>query len=128
MSRLARVNARLVSWFLVVITALLLSTCIRPSTPAYAGEPFPEGCAVVGIVFSQGQVFALLHSNCPVTVTRKNSLIMFVSPNFVVTVEIPEGLPKTPFYYLWGSSFALFGDGRNQTEWKPVHVAPRRGA
>lgn len=128
MIRSERTNFHLISVFLIVVTILLLSTCVRPDRPAYAQESSMEGCAVTGIVFSQGQTFALLHSNCAVVITRKNSLIILTAQRWVVTVEIPAELPKTPFYYPWGSSFALFGTGHDAEGWKPVTVSQRSGA
>ena len=125
MIRSERTTFHLISASLIVVTVLLLSTCIRPDRPAYAN---PEGCAVPGLVFSQGQVFALLHSNCVVDITRRDSVLIFTTPQSVVTVEIPANLPKTAFYYPWGSRFALFGTGHDAEGWKPVTVSQRRGA
>ena len=125
MTRSDRLSFHLISGFLILVAVLLLSTCVRPDRPAYAN---PEGCAVTGLVFSQGQTFALLHSNCVVEITRRDSVLIFTSPQSVVTVEIPANLPKTAFYYPWGSQFALFGTGHNAEGWKPVTIGARRGA
>ena len=128
MIRSERTTFHLISASLIVVTVLLLSTCARPDRPAFAQDTSMDGCAVTGIVFSQGQTFALLHSNCDVRITRKDALIILTAQRWVVTVEIPAELPKTPFYYPWGSAFALFGTGHDAEGWKPVTVSQRSGA
>ena len=128
MTTIEQVRFRAITGSLVLVALLLLSTCVRPDRPAFAQESSMEGCAVTGIVFSQGQTFALLHSNCDVRITRKDALIILTAQRWVVTVEIPAELPKTPFYYPWGSAFALFGTGHDAEGWKPVTVSQRSGA
>jgi hypothetical protein len=72
---------------------------------------FPQACFVFGEVFwSETQVSAMLSSNCPIHIERKESLITMRARHKTVVFMIPEDPGVHSFVYRWGNRVAFFDD------------------
>ena len=72
---------------------------------------FPQACFVFGEVFwSENQVSAMLSSNCPIHIERKESLITMTARSKTVVFMLPEDPGVHSFVYRWGNRTALFDE------------------
>jgi hypothetical protein len=94
------------------LSSLLLSGFLA-TTPAAVQVNLPQACFVYGEVFySAAQVTAMLSSNCPIRIERKDRLVTLKGPQRVIEFMIPEEPGVHEFVYRWGQNAAHFDDGK----------------
>lgn len=71
----------------------------------------PQDCLVYGKVFSTAaEVGANLYSNCPLTIERKERLLIMQGRHRRVEVRVPGYLGVHDFVYRWGQNTAQIDD------------------
>jgi hypothetical protein len=101
----------------MVLSAVLLAWMLGTGAVSVQKEAvpvqnsIPQACFVFGEVFwSETQVSAMLSSNCPIHIERKESLIAMSARHKTVMFMIPQDPGVHSFVYRWGNRVALFDD------------------
>ena len=90
---------------------LVLAGSLLTGSPVAIPVGMSQACFVFGEVFwSVNQATALLSSNCPIQIKRRERLIVMKGPHSTVNVLIPNDPGLHEFVYRWGQSVARFDD------------------
>ena len=93
------------------LSAVLLAGFLANGSGVPTQSTLPQPCIVYGEVFwSETQITAELHSNCPIEIEQKGRGIIMTSRRWIVQALIPEDPGVHKFVYQWGQSMARFGD------------------
>jgi hypothetical protein len=92
-----------------VSSVLLLGSLL--AGPMALPVSLPPACFVFGEVFwSVDQTTAMLSSNCPIHIERREGVIVMKGPRRTVNVVVPRIPGLHEFVYRWGQSVARFDD------------------
>ncbi len=85
------------------LSSLLLAGYVAGGSAAPLPVNLPQACFVYGEVFwSATQITAMLSSNCPIRIERKERLITLKGSQRVIEFLIPEEPGMHEFVYRWG--------------------------
>ena len=71
----------------------------------------PQACFIYGeVFFSANQINAMLSSNCPISIERKERRVIMKGQHRVAHFMIPEVPGLHEFIYRWGNRSAHFDD------------------
>jgi len=91
------------------LSSLLLAGYVAGGSAAPLPVNLPQACFVYGEVFwSATQITAMLSSNCPIHIERKERLITLKGSQRVIEFLIPEEPGMHEFVYRWGQNAAHF--------------------
>ena len=93
------------------LSTLLLAGSLSNSIAIPIEGNVPQACFIYGEVFvSPDQVTAVLSSNCPISIERKDRRVIMKGQHRVVQFMIPEIPGVHEFIYRWGKRIARFDD------------------
>ncbi len=101
-------------WILPLLVAGSLAGSLQaPAQAVPVQSSLPQACFVFGEIFwSAYQTNAMLSSNCPIKIERRERLLVLKGPQRIVKIVIPELQGLHEFIYRWGSDFARFDDDK----------------
>ena len=92
------------------LSTLLLAGSLS-SGVAIPIQGIPQACFIYGeVFFSANQITAVLSSNCPISIERKERRVIMKGQHRVAHFMIPEIPGVHEFIYRWGNRIARFND------------------
>jgi hypothetical protein len=93
------------------LSTLLLAGSLSSGIAIPIQGNIPQACFIYGeVFFSANQVTAVLSSNCPISIERKERRVIMKGPHRVAHFMIPEIPGVHEFIYRWGNRIARFDD------------------
>src|SRR5437870_13190290 len=93
------------------LSTLLLAGFLSSSIAIPVESNIPQACFIYGeVYFSANQITAVLSSNCPISIERKERRVIMKGQHRVAYFMIPEIPGVHEFLYRWGDSNARLGD------------------
>ena len=93
------------------LSTLLLAGFLSSSIAIPIESNIPQACFIYGeVFFSANQITAVLSSNCPISIERKERRVIMKGQHRVAHFMIPEIPGIHEFIYRWGNSNARLDD------------------
>ena len=93
------------------LSTLLLAGSLSSGIAIPIESNIPQACFIYGeVFFSANQITAVLSSNCPISIERKERRVIMKGQHRVAHFVIPEIPGIHEFIYRWGNRSAHFDD------------------